>query len=82
VTEIKKLENVRRDFVANVSHELKTPITAVQGYVETLLDGTRHQRRGGFDRGHPSRIVFAQREASGNLGNLARPRLNNCFATT
>ncbi|MFH1024200.1 MAG: ATP-binding protein [Planctomycetota bacterium] len=34
---IERLETVRRDFVANVSHELKTPITAVRGYVETLL---------------------------------------------
>ncbi len=39
VTQIKRLENVRRDFVANVSHELKTPITSIKGYVETLLDG-------------------------------------------
>jgi two-component system phosphate regulon sensor histidine kinase PhoR len=33
------LENVRRDFVANVSHELKTPIASIKGFVETLLDG-------------------------------------------
>ncbi|WP_446009201.1 ATP-binding protein [Candidatus Electrothrix sp.] len=39
VTRIHRLENVRRDFVANVSHELKTPITVIKGYVETLLDG-------------------------------------------
>lgn len=39
VTQLKRLENVRRDFVANVSHELKTPITSIKGYVETLLDG-------------------------------------------
>jgi two-component system phosphate regulon sensor histidine kinase PhoR len=39
VTPIKRLEDVRRDFVANVSHELKTPITSIKGYVETLLDG-------------------------------------------
>ncbi|CAK8713819.1 histidine kinase [Candidatus Electrothrix aarhusensis] len=39
VTRINRLENVRRDFVANVSHELKTPITVIRGYVETLLDG-------------------------------------------
>ncbi len=38
VTRINRLENLRRDFVANVSHELKTPITAIKGYVETLLD--------------------------------------------
>jgi two-component system, OmpR family, phosphate regulon sensor histidine kinase PhoR len=39
VTHIRELENMRRDFVANVSHEIKTPITAVKGFVETLLDG-------------------------------------------
>ncbi len=39
VTKIRRLENVRRDFVANVSHELRTPITSIRGYVETLLDG-------------------------------------------
>jgi two-component system phosphate regulon sensor histidine kinase PhoR len=39
VTRLRRLENVRRDFVANVSHELKTPITAIKGSVETLLDG-------------------------------------------
>jgi two-component system, OmpR family, phosphate regulon sensor histidine kinase PhoR len=39
VTRLKKLENVRRDFVANVSHELKTPITSIKGFVETLRDG-------------------------------------------
>lgn len=40
VSRLKRLENVRRDFVANVSHELKTPITSVMGFVETLRDGT------------------------------------------
>jgi two-component system phosphate regulon sensor histidine kinase PhoR len=39
VTRLRRLENIRRDFVANVSHELKTPITAIKGSVETLLDG-------------------------------------------
>ncbi|MFW8600805.1 ATP-binding protein [Desulfobacterota bacterium M19] len=39
VTRTKKLENIRREFVANVSHELKTPITSINGFVETLLDG-------------------------------------------
>ncbi len=38
VTDIRRLEMIRRDFVANVSHELKTPITAIHGYVETLLE--------------------------------------------
>ena len=39
VSRLRRLENLRRDFVANVSHELKTPITAIKGFVETLLDG-------------------------------------------
>jgi two-component system phosphate regulon sensor histidine kinase PhoR len=39
VTRLRRLENIRRDFVANVSHELKTPVTAIKGSVETLLDG-------------------------------------------
>ena len=39
ITEIKKFENMRKDFVANVSHELKTPLTSIKGFVETLLDG-------------------------------------------
>jgi two-component system phosphate regulon sensor histidine kinase PhoR len=38
VTALRRLETVRRDFVANVSHELKTPITSIKGFVETLLD--------------------------------------------
>ncbi len=39
VTRYRHLENLRRDFVANVSHELKTPIASIKGFVETLLDG-------------------------------------------
>jgi two-component system phosphate regulon sensor histidine kinase PhoR len=38
MTRLRKLEGIRRDFVANVSHELKTPITAIKGFVETLRD--------------------------------------------
>lgn len=39
ITELKNLELMRKDFVANVSHELKTPITSIKGFSETLLDG-------------------------------------------
>lgn len=39
VTRLRRLENVRREFVANVSHELKTPITSIQGFIETILEG-------------------------------------------
>jgi two-component system phosphate regulon sensor histidine kinase PhoR len=44
VTRLHRLENIRRDFVANVSHELKTPITAIKGSVETLMDGASERR--------------------------------------
>jgi two-component system phosphate regulon sensor histidine kinase PhoR len=39
MTRMRRLEDVRRDFVANVSHELRTPITSIKGFVETLLEG-------------------------------------------
>jgi two-component system phosphate regulon sensor histidine kinase PhoR len=42
ITELRQLENMRRDFVANVSHELKTPLTAIKAYAETLRLGAIH----------------------------------------
>ncbi|RII26715.1 MAG: PAS domain-containing sensor histidine kinase [Geobacter sp.] len=39
ISDLKRLEKVRRDFVANVSHELRTPVTVIKGYAETLLEG-------------------------------------------
>jgi two-component system phosphate regulon sensor histidine kinase PhoR len=39
MTRVRRLENIRRDFVANVSHELKTPVTSIQGFVEALVEG-------------------------------------------
>jgi two-component system phosphate regulon sensor histidine kinase PhoR len=43
ITELRRLERVRRDFVANVSHELKTPLAAIRGFVETLLSGAQEE---------------------------------------
>ncbi|AOY75334.1 ATP-binding protein [Clostridium formicaceticum] len=44
VTEYEKLENMRKEFVANVSHELKTPLTTIKSYTETLLDGAMEDK--------------------------------------
>jgi two-component system phosphate regulon sensor histidine kinase PhoR len=41
ITELKKIDQVRRDFVANVSHELRTPLSILRGYIETLLDNPK-----------------------------------------
>lgn len=45
ITHLRRLEKVRRDFVANVSHELKTPVTTIKGFVETLLGGAMADRQ-------------------------------------
>ncbi|GIN85338.1 PAS domain-containing sensor histidine kinase [Heyndrickxia sporothermodurans] len=42
ITEIRRLEKMRSEFVANVSHELKTPVTSLKGFAETLLDGAMY----------------------------------------
>ena len=44
ITELKKMDQVRRDFVANVSHELRTPLSILRGYIETLLDSPKTSR--------------------------------------
>ncbi len=48
ITRLRQLEEVRKDFVANVSHEIKTPITAIKGFAETLLDGALDDKDNAF----------------------------------
>lgn len=55
ITELKKLEVMRKDFVANVSHELKTPITSIKGFAETLLDGDIHSIK---EQNHFLEIIY------------------------
>ena len=64
VTRLRKLENLRRDFVANVSHELRTPITSIKGFVETLLDGAL---RDPVDAAHFLKIIGRQAERMDNI---------------
>ena len=64
ITELRRLERVRRDFVANVSHELKTPLTAIQGFAETLLGGALE------DRANNQRFVSIIRDHSIRLARL------------
>jgi len=62
MTELRRLERVRQDFVANVSHEFKTPLTAIQGFSETLLSGAlddpvNNRRFLGIIREHAARLA-------------------------
>jgi two-component system phosphate regulon sensor histidine kinase PhoR len=64
ITELRRLERVRRDFVANVSHEFKTPLTAIQGFAETLLNGALD------DTANRNRFVEIIREHAWRLARL------------
>ena len=44
ISDLRRLERIRRDFIANISHEFKTPLTAIQGFTETLLNGALDDR--------------------------------------
>lgn len=57
ISEFKQLEAIRKDFVANVSHELKTPVTSIRGFAETLLDGAQEDRKA---REHFLQIIFKE----------------------
>jgi two-component system phosphate regulon sensor histidine kinase PhoR len=69
ITEIRKLERVRRDFVANVSHEIRTPLTAIQGFAETLLQGALGEPE------NSRRFVTIIREHSSRLSRLTEDLL-------
>lgn len=64
ITELRRLEQVRKDFVANVSHELRTPLTAIHGFAETLLGGALH------DEKNSRRFVEIIRDHSARLSRL------------
>ena len=69
ITELKKMDQVRRDFVANVSHELRTPLSILRGYIETLLDSPETSRE------ELSRILRVMERHSKRLDLLAEDLL-------
>lgn len=64
ITDLRRLEQVRKDFVANVSHELRTPLTAIKGFAETLLAGALQ------DQKNSRRFVEIIRDHSARLSRL------------
>ena len=69
ITELKKMDQIRRDFVANVSHELRTPLSILRGYIETLLDNPKTSRE------ERSRILGVMERHSKRLDLLAQDLL-------
>ncbi|HEY2773164.1 MAG TPA: ATP-binding protein [Candidatus Binatia bacterium] len=64
VTQLRRLETVRRDFVANVSHELKTPVTSIKGFLDTLLAGAMN------DAGNAKRFLEIASRQADRLGAI------------
>jgi two-component system, OmpR family, phosphate regulon sensor histidine kinase PhoR len=94
VTQLRRLEDMRRDFVANVSHEIKTPLTAIKGFVETLHQNTdatpeEAERFLGIISKHVDRLntiiedllMLSRIENEGERGDLKREktRLHHIF---
>ena len=69
ITELKKVDQIRRDFVANVSHELRTPLSILRGYIETLLESPE------TSRDELSRILGVMERHSKRLDLLAQDLL-------
>jgi two-component system phosphate regulon sensor histidine kinase PhoR len=69
ISELRRLERVRQDFVANVSHEFRTPLTAIQGFAETLLSGALE------DPANRRRFVEIIREHAARLARLTEDLL-------
>lgn len=70
ITELRRLESVRREFVANVSHELKTPLSSIQAYAETLRLGAIH------DPEHNAQVVARIEEQADRLHQLIQDLLH------
>jgi two-component system phosphate regulon sensor histidine kinase PhoR len=66
ITQIRHLETMRQDFIANVSHELKTPLTSIKGFVETLLGGALKDKE---NSRHFLEIIQSHTERLNNLVN-------------
>jgi two-component system phosphate regulon sensor histidine kinase PhoR len=78
ITRLRQLEDMRKDFVANVSHEIKTPITAIKGFAETLLEGAIDDRENAYKfletiRDHSNRL----NSLVGDLLTLSRIELGD-----
>jgi len=69
ITALKRVDEMRRDFVANVSHELRTPLSILRGYIETMLDDPK------MSRGETTRILEVMDQHSKRLGLLANDLL-------
>lgn len=70
ISELKRLEGIRRDFVANVSHELRTPLSSIKGYAETLLDGAID------DKKHAKEFLRIIHDDAVRLANLVNDLLD------
>src|SRR5437667_9961170 len=69
ISELKRADQIRRDWVANVSHEPRTPLSILRGYIETMLDDPK------MPRSESARILEAMEQHSKRLGLLANDLL-------